>query len=1195
MLDRCRITAQSGTTITYTNTDGSTYDGTNGYGYFIQNDPRTLDQTGEWYFNNSTKMLQMYFAGAARPGSYLIKASCIDTLLNLNAKSYITISNLVFDGANRDAIYGVSCSNVTIRDCDFTNAGVGAINLQTAANLLIENCTTTNILSNAIRVNSTKSSNVTIRNCQVNKTGIVPGMGQSSGNSYKGILALAYSNLLIEYNRVDTTGYVGIEFQGSNVTVKNNVVNYFDFVKDDAGGIYSYASGTDANPGTIYTNRVVRDNIVMNGIGAAAGRSTATLYATGIYLDGRTMNVDVLNNTVFNHPRGGIHSNNPNNVNIKGNTSYNNLNGVSIFRWAWGGITNLAINNNILYPVTDAQRTFYYTNSGLNEPVTSTVQAALTALGNVDSNYYNMVNPVGFNAEVYATTGGALVPTSPMSLEAWRSFSGHDNNSKKPAKSPVGYKVNSLTGTNKFTNGLFTANITGITLYGTNTSVAWDNTGKISGGSLKVTFSSPVANKYILLHSPIGAVSAAKKYILRFSTFGTTQQGIVRAYIRKTTSPYNNLTAVQYKSFGTGRKDHEFLFDAPTTDAGGSFVIELEQNSGTTYLDNVEFYEADATTYDTNAQVRFEYNDTKVAKTVTLNGIYTAVDGTGYVNTSITLQPYSSIILVRDTSSRIPLTVSATFTPVKCFGDNSTATITATGGTVPYSGTGVFVIKAGTFTYVVRDANGDTASVSFVITQPAAPLEATATAEVITVAGGTTTVNVAATGGTAPYTGTGSFTVTAGSYTYPVTDANGCATSVSITVADANGPLNVVPSQSTVNINCFGGSSTVNINAIGGQAPYSGNGQQAISAGKGSLRVGFNSSISGAYTLVYYTVGAISASKNYVLRFTTLGTTGSGKLRASIRQTHTPFTTLTAKQSATFGTVRKDHEFRFIAPPTESAASFLIELDQSSGTTYIDNIAFFEVDASGNLKGTNMYDGQFEKNLNTIFAYSSNSNHSLALDTTAKITATRYFTVTDALNASAVAVVNTTQPATALKATATATAINPLVSSFSTITVAASGGTAPYTGAGTYSVTAGTYSYTVTDAKGCTARVTITTSTSTASASSRPLSSGTATAVANTDARLNNAAADDALAINNLQLMAYPNPTNSSFNLLAQGGSTERISIEVFGFDGKLVYRSGGVTNTRYSIGANFMPGVYVVKVTQGSTTRLLKVVKANN
>lgn len=644
VLDRGKITAHSGGKLTFTNTNGSTYTGTNGFGYFIQNDARTLDKLGEWYYKTSTKYLQMYF-GTASPSSYSVKVSCIDTLLIMSAKSYININNIAFEGANGNALYASSGSYVNIQACDFKNSGANAISVSGTSNLLIDGCTINTSLNGGIVASSSSGSNVTIRNCVVKKTGTLPGMGQSNGNSYKGIIASS-NNLLVEYNTVDTTGYVGIDWQGSNVNVRYNVVNYFDFIKDDAGGIYTYASGTDASPGKIYTNRTVSNNIVMNGVGAPNGRNSSSLFVTGIYLDGRTMNVNVINNTVFNNGKNGIHCNNPQNITIRGNTSFNNLNAMSIMRWAnIGAIRSLSIKRNIFYPKLNTQRAFYYCNSGINEPTTTSLTSTLANLGAIDSNTYNMANPTGFNFEVYGTSGGALIQTSPYSLEAWKANTTKDPNGKKPAAGTVDYAIGSLVGANKFANGLFNLNISGLTVFGSGVTSAWDNTGKILGGSLKLTFTAPAANKYTLIHAPIGAVSSAKKYVFRFSTNGTTQQGIVRAYIRQSASPYGNLTPVQVKTFGTGRKDHEFLFTAPTTASGGSFVIEIEQNSGTTYIDNIAFYEATATIYDTQSQVRFEYNPTKTAKTISLGATYTGVDGTNY--TSVTLQPFTSIILVK--------------------------------------------------------------------------------------------------------------------------------------------------------------------------------------------------------------------------------------------------------------------------------------------------------------------------------------------------------------------------------------------------------------------------------------------------------------------------------------------------------------------------------------------------------------------
>jgi Bacterial Ig domain/Secretion system C-terminal sorting domain/PA14 domain/HYR domain len=73
---------------------------------------------------------------------------------------------------------------------------------------------------------------------------------------------------------------------------------------------------------------------------------------------------------------------------------------------------------------------------------------------------------------------------------------------------------------------------------------------------------------------------------------------------------------------------------------------------------------------------------------------------------------------------------------------------------------------------------------------PCGIITVTATAVPISCPGGTTIIFVNATGGTGPYTGTGAFTVSAGTYNYTVTDSKGCTGTTSITVAV---PLDTTP------------------------------------------------------------------------------------------------------------------------------------------------------------------------------------------------------------------------------------------------------------------------------------------------------------------------------------------------------------------------------------------------------------------
>ncbi len=187
---------------------------------------------------------------------------------------------------------------------------------------------------------------------------------------------------------------------------------------------------------------------------------------------------------------------------------------------------------------------------------------------------------------------------------------------------------------------------------------------------------------------------------------------------------------------------------------------------------------------------------------------------------------------------------SATVTsPILCNGGTGTVTITATGGTTPLSytfngvtnATGIFTgVSAGNnLGYSVTDANSCTAVTGNInVTQPTAiSVSSAAVSSPILCNGGTGTVKITATGGTAPlsYTfngvtnATGTFTgVSAGNnLSYSVTDANSCtAVTGNINVTQ---PTAISVSSAAVSspILCNGGTGTVKITATGGTAPLS--------------------------------------------------------------------------------------------------------------------------------------------------------------------------------------------------------------------------------------------------------------------------------------------------------------------------------------------------------------------------------------
>jgi hypothetical protein len=196
--------------------------------------------------------------------------------------------------------------------------------------------------------------------------------------------------------------------------------------------------------------------------------------------------------------------------------------------------------------------------------------------------------------------------------------------------------------------------------------------------------------------------------------------------------------------------------------------------------------------------------------TVSATGGTTAYTGVGMFTASVGSHTYTvtdansctSTTTINITQPTV-LAVNSSATSIACNGGTATVTVTETGGTSPYSGDGTFTVTAGSYTYTVTDNNGCSASTNITVGEPNA-LVANINTGIISCNGQATTVTISASGGTPAYTGEGTFTVTAGSYTYTVMDNNGCSTSNTVTVSE---PAAIISSQSFTY--CAGGSMMV--------------------------------------------------------------------------------------------------------------------------------------------------------------------------------------------------------------------------------------------------------------------------------------------------------------------------------------------------------------------------------------------------
>jgi len=210
---------------------------------------------------------------------------------------------------------------------------------------------------------------------------------------------------------------------------------------------------------------------------------------------------------------------------------------------------------------------------------------------------------------------------------------------------------------------------------------------------------------------------------------------------------------------------------------------------------------------------------------------------TVYINDSRGCSLVDSVIITQPANL---LSVSANQTSASsCNGGNTgSANSTVIGGYAPYTylwSTGATTtvvnnLSGGTYTLSVTDSNGCTKTVSVAITQPNAINPNVSTVNITCNGGSNGSAIASPTGGTSPFsylwsdantTTTASISsLTLGSYTVTVSDANSCSATASITIAQP--AVFLYASAGTVsNITCNGANNgKATVNAVGGGIPY---------------------------------------------------------------------------------------------------------------------------------------------------------------------------------------------------------------------------------------------------------------------------------------------------------------------------------------------------------------------------------------
>ena len=579
ILDRAPITNQAGNTLMLNNT--SDYDLNDGWGYFIQNHPATLDQTGEWYYNPSDKTIRLY-DNQNDPNSQLITATAFEAGIDLMNSSYITVRNLKITETLTAGVSSKSGSNLSFSGNDITNSGYdgfilsGTGNTILAENNLIEDANNTGLLIEVYQ-------NFTFRENTVRRIGLLPGRGTNGDGGYVGLQCRSNANALIENNVLESIGYNGISV-ASNTTVRYNQVFNFCLTKSDGGGIYSW-NGNHSSPGGIH----ILSNIVYNGVGAPEG-TLGGVYsgANGIFLDDCSQNSEIIGNTTFGSKGKGILLRGTSNITVSGNTVFDN--GEEQIRIGYNDLcTNrdIAIQNNILVSKTADQGVAAY-ESNAND---------LNQYGRFDNNYY--ARPFDDLFKLWSVyDAGAGLTGKWVTLPEWQMQWGQDPNSKN---SPITYKASTVTGVganllaNTFTNT--SEGWSGWSSYGNGQVVqaASDNAvmSPLDGGCLQIGFSksSNRPGAYVVAYNSLGAVTKGKTYQIQFDAIASDSDKLLQIYLRQANAPWKDLTTRTTIRVGPARKSYTLTLTATDNETSALMLFQVIEDGEILWVDNVKLLE----------------------------------------------------------------------------------------------------------------------------------------------------------------------------------------------------------------------------------------------------------------------------------------------------------------------------------------------------------------------------------------------------------------------------------------------------------------------------------------------------------------------------------------------------------------------------------------------------------------------------
>lgn len=452
-----QVSFTSGSTLTLNANPGCWGGSCSGWGFFINDHLNTLDQEGEWFYDQVSGVLYLYTT-AGKPQNGQIEASVIlkeddrywgginlGRDLNYEGIHHVTIENLNVQRWYKHGIsmptnyahqesHHLTLKNNTIQDLD----GIG-ISLAVwvwgaedgrpdgwrgGHNLLVEGNLIERVNWKGIDTYSRESQFV---NNTIREVGLVQNLGASGlgcsltagegactedGDGFRikvGNSSDSGNSNLVQGNKIEKTAYNGMDIFGHSNTIRQNVFVDTCYVKGDCGAVRTF--GRDNLSSTPVYDLVFEGNIINNVIGNTDGcrDDFDVLFGFGLYIDHYSRNITINDNTIMGATVHGVLYQNSTGQ-MRGNTLYGNSR-----TYPYIG-AQVYLGSSPTYVTVFEDNIVYALRSGA---YTLAVQNA-SVLGSADHNFY--FNP--YNQRSVYLSGA-------KTLSEWQATTGKDANSSQ--------------------------------------------------------------------------------------------------------------------------------------------------------------------------------------------------------------------------------------------------------------------------------------------------------------------------------------------------------------------------------------------------------------------------------------------------------------------------------------------------------------------------------------------------------------------------------------------------------------------------------------------------------------------------------------------------------------------------------------------------------------------------------------------